>query len=239
MESLQEAQTCCGSLKSVRTSVWFQINKKLVNGIWFWFDLIKFLCVYTIVSTHAEETALQKTCLNISLQLLVNLHICYRGATDEGNAPPISEHKLIYKRFVFEAYISSRFINIHPCLTGKITSIRRIAIWEIRRLSASRGPTEGLPETPWTITALSYWWVLGGPHYTDIRESLGQPMRVFPVWAGKFGVFSICCSEQFWTLLVIAVNGISLLLPLNSSIFPFRFLLSLMCTRVRGNHYRF
>ena len=27
------------------TSAWFQINRKLVNTICFWFDLIRFLCV--------------------------------------------------------------------------------------------------------------------------------------------------------------------------------------------------
>ena len=33
-------------LETKRTYVWFQINWKMINTIWFLFDLIRFLCVY-------------------------------------------------------------------------------------------------------------------------------------------------------------------------------------------------
>ena len=67
--------------------------------------------------------------------------------------------------FVIFRWINQRNRNSFPLWsqTGKITAIRRTAVWEVGHLSASWGANWGAPETPRTITALLYWGVWGVP----------------------------------------------------------------------------
>ena len=63
----------CSKSKTKRTSIWFQINRCMVNKIWFRVDLIRFLCVY-----------LQRTTFNliylIYIYILFNLiYLIARG----------------------------------------------------------------------------------------------------------------------------------------------------------------
>ena len=58
--------------------------------------------------------------------------------------------------FAFPCWI---FCGEFSFYAGKTTAIRRVAAWETGVPRHQGDPNEGPPETPWIITALSYWGV--------------------------------------------------------------------------------
>jgi len=58
-----------------RMSVWFHINRKMVNTIWFQFDLLRFLCVYHSLAMGNYDTPLALQLLIVCLMLFIVNHI--------------------------------------------------------------------------------------------------------------------------------------------------------------------
>ena len=62
-----------------RTSVWFHINRKMVNTIWFLFDLIRFrkLCVYTDAWLQKHKFAVGETIyIQRAMHIYIKLYKC-------------------------------------------------------------------------------------------------------------------------------------------------------------------